>query len=351
MKIRAIIFGLTIIVGIIIVGLTIQAKSDTTSADNTEKIPVNVSPVLQKQLSFPIKSSGRLAPKSESKLSFKIGGIIQSINVDEGQRVQKGQLLAQLNQAEIQANVQQAQSGFDKATRDLQRVKKLYADSVATLEQVQNATTGLNIAEANLNIAKFNLQYASIHAPMDGTILKRFNEPNELISAGMPVILFSGLNKDWVVRIGVSDRDILRVQPGDSALVTIDAFRDSIFTAQVSEIAEAADPMSGTFEIEVRLENPSLQLKAGFVASVTIIPSRKELAWIAPVEALVEGEKNRGFVYVVDQDHARKTPVEIIHLLGKTMALKADFSTTTRVVTEGAPYVTDQALITIASKM
>ncbi len=86
------------------------------------------------------------------KLSFKIGGIIKNIFVDEGQRVYKAQKLTELDLSEIKAQVNQAQSAFEKAKRDLERMKRLYADNVVTLEQLQNAETGFEIVKSNLKI-------------------------------------------------------------------------------------------------------------------------------------------------------------------------------------------------------
>ena len=104
----------------------------------------------------PVICSGKLSAKSEAKLSFKIGGIIDRIFVSEGSSVSKGQLLARLNLSEIQAKVDQASLAMEKAQRDYDRVKSLYEDSVATLEQFQDVTTQLDLAIANLKISKFN---------------------------------------------------------------------------------------------------------------------------------------------------------------------------------------------------
>ena len=107
---------------------------------------------------------GKLASKEELKLSFKTGGIISEIFVDEGQTVKKGQVLAKLNLSEIQAQVNQAILGLDKAERDYRRANNLYKDSVVTLEQLQNTTTALDIAKSNVKIAEFNLQFSTIKA-------------------------------------------------------------------------------------------------------------------------------------------------------------------------------------------
>ncbi|MGD1889306.1 MAG: efflux RND transporter periplasmic adaptor subunit [Cyclobacteriaceae bacterium] len=116
-------------------------------------------------------ASGVLASESEMNLSFKVGGIVQEVLVREGQSVQRGQLLARLDLAEINAQVSQARNALKKAERDLKRAENLYRDTVATLEQAQNAQTAYEVAKANLEIVEFNQRYATVVAPVTGKIL------------------------------------------------------------------------------------------------------------------------------------------------------------------------------------
>ena len=106
----------------------------------TDTIPVQVTPLDQNgsQLT-PIAVSGQFTTDDETQLGFKTGGVIRSILVKEGDRIHAGQLLATLDLTEINTQVSQAQLGLEKAKRDFQRVQNLYRDSVATLEQLQNA--------------------------------------------------------------------------------------------------------------------------------------------------------------------------------------------------------------------
>ena len=94
--------------------------------------PVNVfvKDIAAEKRALPIRSSGRLSTKAEVRLSFKIGGLVDRVFVDEGQRVKRGALLARLNLAEIDAQVMQAKSGLEKSKRDRDRAEGLYADSV-----------------------------------------------------------------------------------------------------------------------------------------------------------------------------------------------------------------------------
>ncbi|NJO25094.1 MAG: biotin/lipoyl-binding protein [Bacteroidia bacterium] len=117
--------------------------------------------------------------------------MIDNVFADEGQYIKKGQLLASLKSTEIASQVAQAQLAVDKAERDYQRALNLYKDSVATLEQLQNAKTGLEIVRQSLQQASFNQQYANIYAPSDGFVAKRLLNPGEIAAPGSPV-LFHG---------------------------------------------------------------------------------------------------------------------------------------------------------------
>ena len=282
-------------------GLLILAScADSGPRTTTEPVvPIRTTRIRDTAIVFTVRAAGKLASKSESKLSFKTGGIIQQILVDEGQSVRKDQLLAQLNLEEINSRVSQAELALNKAERDYERAENLYRDSVATLEQFQNAKTALEIARSDLSIANFNLQYSTIRAPAYGKILKRIAESNEIIAPGHPVFLFAATGSDWVVRANLVDRDMVRVGLGDSAHIGFDAYHGELFTGVISEIGTAADPYTGTYEIEIRMIRKPPKLVSGFIAKVDIYPAASGKHMVIPVEALVDGTGLTGFVMVL----------------------------------------------------
>ena len=117
----------------------------------------------------------------------------------------------------------------------------------------------------------------------------------------------------------------------------------------VSEIAEAADPTSGTFEVEVSVADADRLLKAGFIARVDLLPSDTEPLFFIPIEALVEGDGRDGIVYAVEpaSQTARRMPVRIAEILGNEVAVTAGLDSVAAVVTEGAPYLSDGARIQV----
>ncbi|MDO1446224.1 efflux RND transporter periplasmic adaptor subunit [Rhodocytophaga aerolata] len=336
--------------------LGIYACSPNQAKENTiteEKVPVKTQQVHAQTITQPISTSGLLASKQEVKLSFKTGGIIQSIAVDEGQTVKKGQVLASLNLTEINAQVSQAEQAFDKAQRDLNRAQNLYADSAATKEQVQNATTGLEVASATLQSARFNRQYSTIYAPENGQILKRYAESGELLSPGSPVFVFASASKEqWILRTGVSDRDMVRITLGDKATVQFDAYPGTDFPATVTEIAQMADASKGTFEVELTVDPQGKKLATGMVAKVQILPSQKVAAVIVPIEALIEADGEKGFVYVLSDDKqtVTKTAVTLAGIYDNQVGISSGLEENTTIVTEGNNYLTESSKVKVITQ-
>jgi multidrug efflux system membrane fusion protein len=307
-----------------------------------EVATVRMTKVISEFISIPVHSTGILVSSEELKLSFKTGGIITKIPVREGEKVNKGDLLAILNLSEINAQVNLANNGYEKALRDYQRIKNLYADTVTTLEQLQNSTTALNIAKSSLDIAQFNLLHSRILAPENGIILKQFVKNNELVSSGYPVFLFGSSGKNWKVKTGLSDREIVRINQGDSAIVTLDAWPGIKFSAVVDQIGEISNPLTGTYEIELSVNRNSHRLATGFVAGVEIFPSKKELFTMIPVGAIVEADRQSGYVYgVSDSLIVQKIKIEIVTIYGSKAAIKDCLSGINEIVSEGAAYLRD----------
>jgi RND family efflux transporter MFP subunit len=313
-------------------------------AEESPVLPLRVKTgiVATARISLPVRSSGIVSPSRETRLSFKTGGLIARVNVEDGDRVKKGDVLATLNLSEIQSQVTQVKNGYEKALRDFSRVKNLYADSVATLEQLQNAETGLNVAKANLDMAEFNLDHSRIIAPDNGTILKRLAETNEMIAPGYPVFVFGTDARFWKVKTGLADRDFVKIHIGDSANVTMDAWPDVIFRAVVSQMSESANPLTGTYETELELESNGYKLASGFVSNLEIHPAEKQLFCLIPVESLVQAEGHTGYVYVVnDSMIVRKVKVEVSSVYGSNVTVSHGLEKVSTVVTEGAAYLSE----------
>lgn len=297
-----------------------------------------------------INASGRLANKSEQRLSFKTSGPVEKILVDEGDWVKKGQLLAQLNQEEINAQVAQSQSMFDEAKRNTERYQALYKKKVVPVERLQSAETQLEVARSSLRIAKFNQLHSIIIAPDDGRILKRAIEANEMISPFKTAFVMSLSKGGWVIRSGVTDKDIVRINKGDSATIQLDAYPGKVLKGQVSEVGAAADTQSHLFEIEITLNATQLRLHSGFISRLSITPSQQEPVALLPIEAIVEANATMAQVFVINEaKEVKQQNVDIAWIESDAIAIRSGLTEGAYVVTSGATYLHDGDVVSIGA--
>ncbi|MFN4257064.1 MAG: efflux RND transporter periplasmic adaptor subunit [Saprospiraceae bacterium] len=326
-----------------------ESKAEPAPAQKTEEsVPVRTAAVAQKTIALPVHASGFLTSASEQRLSFKIGGVIKKIYVDEGDVVRPGQLLAVLDQTEINGQVALAQQGLTKAERDLGRVEGLYRDSSATLELLQNATTARDVAKENLGIAIFNQRYAEIRATEGGKVIKKLMNEGEIIGPGMPVlVVFGNGANDWVVKIGVPDRDWARLNLGMAARVKMDAYPDADFSGKITDLAPAADPANGLYPVEIRVAAQGKRFAPGLFAEVDIAPQQSRAYSMVPLEAIVEGDGREAFVFAIQPDgqSVRKLPVRVAFLDGPTAVVAQGLEGVSEVVTSGSPYLNERSRV------
>jgi len=364
-----------------------------TSAEGRDTPPETITPVQMADVvlagqSAAIHVSGTLGAKDEVTLSFKIGGIVGTVRVDDGAKVKRGQVLAALDQREIEAMLAKARAGAEKARRDAQRVERLFKDSVATLAQWQDVQTARDAAEADLRAARVNHEYSTITAPADGVVLMRIASAGQMVGAGVPVIQFGSNARGSVLRAGVPDRDAVRLAVGDAAEVAFDAVPGKVYRGKVTQVGAAADPRTGVYVIEISLAGVA-SLPSGLVGRAVILPAgrgtvgeraraRKPIqdsrsigaadakdaadagraagtaaltggaVYAIPAEALVEGDKDRGSVYTVDKSgtRARRVAVALVGLAGDKVLVRG-LEGVPRVVRSGATWLTDSARVEI----
>ena len=317
---------------------------------SVEAIPVKVVLLSHAEVTGSVHSSGQFTTDDETMLSFKTGGIVDRIYVKEGDKIMKGQLLATLDLTEISSMVNQARIAFEKASRDYDRFENLQKDSVATLEQLQNSKTGLELARQQLAAAKFNLQYSEIRATHDGVVIKKLANEGQIAGPGMPVLQTSSKGRtDWILRVAVSDKEWASIKLNDKASVQIDALNIRDMQAYVSSKAENADQMTGSFSIDLKLNNArQLNIASGMFGKAEIMLSEKNLVWQVPYDALLDGNADQGFVFVTnDNINALKVPVTIDAIDGKNILISKGLDEYKSLIVSGSAYLTDKSAIKV----
>lgn len=306
-------------------------------------IRVGVAQITKGPSQPPVLTNGVITAGDELKLSFKVAGIVQKINVEEGQSVVKGQSLATLDLTEVSAQVEQARQLAEKGQRDLTRSTRLRADEVISEEELETLRTQSAVAQAALVAAKFNQDFARIQAPRDGRVLRKLAEEREFVGVGQPVLVLGPQAGGFILRAGLSDRDIVRLHRSDPATITVDALPGQVLTGRLSVLPAAASPTSGLFDIEVAIAPVSAPLVSGLAARLRLDPSVGSQSTLpyAPIGAVVEGDGDTASVFVVTQGVARRRAIRIAFITRDAVAIAAGLSPGETVVTDGALYLED----------
>ena len=316
--------AVAVIIGLGVLWAAHRARAQApASADLTAAPTAGVAKVTREDLFKQVTIAAEFRPYEEVALHAKVSGYVSKMNVDFGDTVKAGQLLATLEVPELQAELENAQAAEQKAEADytnahliytrLQSVNKDHPNLVAQQEldtaQANDLTTAAAIAAAKANFEKFQtmVSYTQITAPFDGVVTHRYADPGTLIQAGtssdtqaLPLVRVSDnyrLRLDFPVTVDY----VKDVQLGDSVEVRVDSLNGKTFTGKISRFTHDVDDNTRTMMTEIEVPNPNLELVPGMYATVVLNVEKHLQALAVPTEA-VSGEKTPT-VYVVNHDN------------------------------------------------
>jgi len=335
--------------------LSCGEKTEAVKRAKTEAIPVKIIPLVSGTSGEMLTASGRFTTNDEVFLSFKIGGVIQKILVQEGDAVKQGQVLAVLNLTEIGAQTQQAALAVEKAQRDLTRAKNLFADSVATLEQVENAETALKLAKQQFNAVQFNKSFSEIRAPRAGYVLRKLANEGMVVEAGTPVLQTNGAHADnWLLRVGISDRQWAMLKVNDRATIETEALPGIPLEGLIQRKSEGVDPATSSFTADIRiLSEKPLSIASGMYGKAVISLTGSSSSdqpdyWSIPFDALLDGDGSTGYVFTTyDGRIARKQKVTIAGMDKDKVLISDGLQNVSKLIVSGSAYLKDSSAITI----
>ena len=339
----------------LLLGLFISACGGSAQQENDslqeDTIPVKLLSLKQEASVQAIKVSGVFTTDNEAVLSFKNGGVVHQVYVKEGDAVRAGQVLASLNPTEINAHVSQAKLAAEKAERDFSRAKQLYQDSVATLEQMQNAETAYQVALAQLKTANYNQGESEIRATHAGFVLSRFVNDGQVVGPGTPILqLNNTAGNNWQLKVGLSDKQWALVQVGDSASIHSDVV--GTLPAVVYKKSEGIDPASGTFSVFLKVLSTTQEAKigAGMFAQASIKSRQHEQAWQIPYDAVLDGDAGKAFVFITnDNKTAKRVEVGISSIQQDYIRVSSGLEHAQSLIVSGSAYLTDGSPIRVTN--
>jgi len=252
-----------------------------------------------------VAGAGTLALRLETPLGFTSTGRIARILVQEGDVVQRGQLLAVLDTTSVEADLSAATAEAVRAEAELKRSTVLLKDGWVTQPRVDSARAAAEAARAAVRGRRFASDTAKIVAPNSGIILARSAEPSQVVNAGTPVVVIGEASGGFVLRVALSDRDVARIARGAPALVQFEGLGLDAFKGQVIEVGSRAGNGTGAFEIEIAVPRDP-RLRSGLIgtAIVSTVPQQTNIKRvIVPPTALFAPRAGGALVYVVGDDN------------------------------------------------
>jgi RND family efflux transporter MFP subunit len=336
--------------------------------------PVRVEGVVSQAAASGLRYSATIQPFEQVSLAFKSGGYVAELrqvrgqdgrlrNVQQGDVVARGTVLARINPADYLEKVNQAKAQLAEAEATLTRTKAasaraevLYQGKALTRPDydvaIANNATAVARAEAaraQLESAQIALRDTHLTAPTDGVLLSRSVEVGTLAAAGTAGFALADLSRVKAV-FGVPDLLVRRVQLGHELAVTSDAFPGVEFQGRVSAVSPAADAQSRVFNVEVTIPNADRRLKAGMIATVEVDsgdqPGIEPGSATVSVSAIVKSSRPGAFAVFVadgpdDGASARARDVTLGSISGNRVAVTGGLKPGDRVIVSGASLLVD----------
>ncbi|MDT0644825.1 efflux RND transporter periplasmic adaptor subunit [Zunongwangia sp. F363] len=341
---------------LIFVFIAISCKREyqkTSVVMSREKHPVVIQPLNENSLQSVIQTSGVLHFENEHTLAFKNGGILNYFDIEEGQVLKPGSLIARLDMGDFRAQERNALASYEKYLADYDRIKNLFSEDAATMEQLENAETALRKSESQLEHIGFNIRHSSLYSPAGCMVLRKMANVGEYVGPGEPVVLLGevGGHGNQIVKAGLADREVVNVNTGDSVSVTFSAMPHKSYPGHVKTISGTADPGTGMFTVEVSLTDYfDSKLKNGFTGDILIYPDEPEKLIKIPMSALVSIDQGKAGIFVTADKHTvyrQNLPVHDIFPDYFTVVPDSVSLDSLWVITEGAAWLKELDSITI----
>ncbi|UCD23653.1 MAG: efflux RND transporter periplasmic adaptor subunit [Gemmatimonadota bacterium] len=322
MKQRALKYSAVAGLGLFLVGCA-RGEADTADEANgavqvgARIVNVEVTPVSVGEFTGFIRITGEVEALNDITVAAEITGRVMRFMAEKGDRVRRGQAIAQLDDAFLSAQVGEAQAAAQLALEEWERQRQLWEeDSVGTELMYLQRKYQAEIARARLEQLQSRLERTVISAPVTGVFDDNFLELGEMATPGTPVVRVVSTDRVKVIA-GVPERYARSVQRGDSTIVTFDIFPGREFVGLVNFVGTSVDPSSRTFPIEILLDNPEGIMKPAMVANVRV--QRERLSGVLVVPQHVVLRSADGYkVFIVSASNGDHVAAARTVVLGPT---------------------------------
>ena len=307
--------------------------------------PVEVATVETGTASAFFAGTASLQAEKEATVVARVGGVVEELHVEEGQVVQKGQALAQLDDDRLRLEVERAEVTLNKLKRVYERMERLRDQELVSAEEFEQARTEYEAQQVARDLAKLEMEHAAVRAPIGGTIAERHVKAGNMVRANDAAFTIVDFNPLWAI-MHVPERELDKLRVGQPATLRLDAMPDASFDGTVTLISPVVDPETGTFRVVVEVRDPSRTAKPGMFGRVRVQYDQREGALLIPKAAVVE-EDDASSVFVIRDTVAQRRAVTTGYTSGTQVEILDGLTEGEQVVVSGQTALRDSTVVEI----
>jgi membrane fusion protein, multidrug efflux system len=275
---------------------------------NAEIVAVETQPVENGRIARAITVPGTVEPIRTVGVNAQLAGALRTVIAEEGTFVEGGAVLATLDDREISSQLSSVEASYQLARATFERSERLRERQVITAAEYERDRAALAAAEAQRDQLQTRLGYATVRAPITGIVTEKLIEAGDIVGNQTRLFTVADIST-MVVRVQVSELDVVLISPGDQVDVLLDAFPGRTLSGRVRRVFPSADPSSRLVPVEVAITGPDARLaRPGFLARMTFALGARENVMLVPASAIVQDQGSQA-VYVIENDRAARRPV------------------------------------------
>lgn len=296
-------------------------------------IPVQAVAAKKGEISRFLLQTTTIEAERQVDILAKVSGQVVKLPAEEGMKVKTGQLLAQLDEAEIQIEYLRTKVSYETDQSVYERSKEMLEKTFISKEEFEAARLQYESSKSAYEAARLQLEYTSVRAPFDGVITARNVELGQRVSSSGALFTLADF-EPLRAKIYVPEKDIAQIYEGQAAKITVEAQRGQEFRGVVKMVSPVVDPESGTSKVTIDIKDNTHMLKPGMFASVFITTETHENTLIIPKRAMVL-ETDMDQVYIYQEGKAHKVNLKLGFTSGDNVEVLEGLKEGDLVVTAG----------------
>ena len=326
-----------------------EALTEDSKQELVISVPVEVAPLSIGHISSNYATTAVLEAKEEAFVVPRASGIIEHIYVEEGDYVEKGQILAQIEPRRYHLNLDRAKADLVGVEKELAKINKVYNKQLVSDDTYDKLTAQYESAKATRSLAELDLNEATITAPISGYIAEQNAKVGNLSESFQRERMFHIVQqKELYGIVYLPEKELSKVHKEQQAYLNLTAFDGDDILAFVERISPVIDSKTGTFKVTLRVSNPDNLLKSGMFAQVKLNYDTKQNVILLPRKALLAIDDSIN-VFVVKDGIASKKAVTVGYQEGEVVEILSGLSGNEKVVITGHQNLRDQAPVDIVN--